>query len=95
MVDTRFFPGLIQDYSDSDVLIMNVVRREPHESGEVLHLCVDDVRRILADVRPRKAVLTHFGMTMIRAKPWVVAERLSDELGSEVIAASDGMTLEL
>lgn len=95
MVDTRFFPELIQDYAGSDVLIMNVVRLEPHSSGEILHLCVDDARRILADIQPRKAILTHFGMTMIRAKPWVVAERLSDDLGLEVIAASDGMTLEL
>lgn len=95
MVDTRFFPELIEDYSGSDVLIMNVVRLEPHKSGEVLHLCVDDARRILADIQPRKAVLTHFGMTMIRAKPWTVAERLADDLGLDVVAASDGMTLEL
>lgn len=95
MVDTRFFPELIEDYAGSDVLVMNVVRHEPHESGRVLHLSVDDAREILGAIRPRRSVLTHFGMTMIRAKPWTVAERLSDELGLDVRAASDGMTLEL
>jgi phosphoribosyl 1,2-cyclic phosphodiesterase len=60
-----------------------------------MHLSIDDVREILTRIRPRKAVLTHFGMTMLRAKPWVVAEELSRELGVDVIAASDGMTLEL
>lgn len=95
MVDTRFFPALIESYAGSDVLVMNVVRLEPHKSGEVRHLCVDDARRILSALRPRKAVLTHFGMTMIRAKPWAVAERLADELGLDVVAASDGMTLAL
>ncbi len=95
VVDTRFFPGLVESYGGSDVLVLNVVRLEPHGSGAVRHLCVADAREILSAVRPRKAVLTHFGMTMIRAKPWVVAQRLADELGLDVAAASDGMTLEL
>ena len=95
MVDTRFFPELLASYAGSDVLVMNLVRLRPDESGEVLHLCVDDARKILAAIRPRKTVLTHFGMTMIRAKPWVIAQQLSDELGVEVTAASDGMVVQL
>ena len=95
MVDTHYFPELTKDYEDSDILVMNVVRSSPHESGKVMHLSIDDVREILTRIRPRKAVLTHFGMTMLKAKPWVVAEQLSHELGVDVIAASDGMTLEL
>ncbi len=95
MVDTRYFPGLLKSYEGADILVMNVVRLKPHRSGEVRHLCADDAREILAALRPRKAVLTHFGMTMLRAKPWLVAQRLSDELGLDVTAASDGMTLDL
>lgn len=95
MVDTRYFPELIKDYAGSDILVMNVVRFTPHESGEVMHLSIDDVREILASLHPRKAILTHFGMTMLKAKPWVVANELSDEFGIDVIAASDGMTIEL
>ena len=95
IVDTHYVPELIRDYRDSDILVMNVVRSTPHESGQVMHLCIDDVREILTRIRPRKAILTHFGMTMLRAKPWVVAEELSHELGVDVIAASDGMTVEL
>jgi len=94
MVDTRFFPELLASYAGSDLLVMNLVRLRPHESGEVLHLCVDDASEILSAIRPRKAVLTHFGMTMIRAKPWVVAQKLSEETGIDVTAASDGMVLE-
>lgn len=95
LVDTRYFPDLVESYVGADVLVMNVVRLQPHKSGEVLHLCVDDAREILRQVKPRIAVLTHFGMTMIKAKPWLVAEELSEELGLDVRAASDGMTLEL
>jgi hypothetical protein len=32
---------------------------------------------------------------MIRAKPWELAAKLSRELGTEVIAASDGLRFEL
>ena len=94
MVDTKYFPDLIKDYEDSDILIMNVVRFTPHESGKVMHLWIDDVKEILSRINPRKAILTHFGMTMLKAKPWLLANELSDELGIEVIAASDGMTIE-
>jgi hypothetical protein len=34
-------------------------------------------------------------MRMLQAKPWEVAERLSQETGLKVIAARDGMTLEI
>lgn len=95
LVDTRYFPNLEESYADADILVMNVVRLAPHESGDVLHLCVEDAQKILDQVKPRIAVLTHFGMTMIRAKPWLVAQRLSEELGLDVRAASDGMAIEL
>jgi hypothetical protein len=75
--------------------VLNVVRLEPHESGEVMHLCLADVKTIVSEIRPEKAIMTHFGMTMIKAKPWQLAKELSDELGMEVVAASDGMTVEL
>ena len=95
MVDTKYFPDLIRSYTGAHLLVMNVVRYDPHESGEVMHLCVDDVRRILSEIRPDRAILTHFGMTMLKAKPWELARRLTEELGLDVIMASDGMTVEL
>jgi len=34
-------------------------------------------------------------MRMLQAKPWEIAEQLSAETGKKVIAASDGMTLDI
>jgi hypothetical protein len=34
-------------------------------------------------------------MTMWRAKPWEIAQRLSEETGVKVIAARDGMKFDL
>jgi len=41
------------------------------------------------------SILTHFGMTLIRAKPWEIAENLSEKLGVKVIASRDGMEIDL
>ncbi len=30
---------------------------------------------MIGAIRPRFAILTHFGMTMVRGKPWELAER--------------------
>jgi phosphoribosyl 1,2-cyclic phosphodiesterase len=89
--DTRFFPALEAGLA-GDLLVVNVVLAEARDLD---HLCVADVRRILAGNRPKAAILTHFGMTMIRAKPWEVAARLSDELGLPVVAAHDRMHYDL
>jgi ribonuclease BN (tRNA processing enzyme) len=53
------------------------------------------VKTILNKAKPRLTILTHFGVTMIKAKPWVVAAELEKELGLRVIAASDGMKIDL
>jgi hypothetical protein len=39
--------------------------------------------------------LNHFGMSMWRAKPWTVAQQLTEDTGVRVTAASDGMTFDL
>lgn len=92
LVDTRFFAGLCRHYK-GDLLILNVVRFEP--GGPYDHLSAPEAGEIIKEVRPKVAILTHFGMTMWRAKPWEVASRLAEETGIRVIAARDGMTFHL
>lgn len=92
LVDTRFFEGLGLHYK-GDLLILNVVRLEP--GGPFDHLSAPEAGEIIKEVRPKAAILTHFGMTMWRAKPWEVASRLSEETGVRVIAARDGMAFDL
>ena len=95
MVDTRFFPELPQSYEDTDVLVINVVRHVAHQNSRIMHLSMDDVRTIIAGLKPKKVFLTHFGMTMLKAKPWELARQLTVDLGVEVTAASDGLTVQL
>ncbi len=92
LVDTRYFDELCQHYK-ADLLVLNVVRLEP--GGPFDHLSVPDASEIIKNLKPKVAILNHFGMTMWRAKPWEVAQRLSEETGVRVIAARDGMRFDL
>lgn len=97
VADSRYFDGLIEAYSGAQVLVINTVRYDRGKAtpDEIQHLNVNDAERLIEAIRPSVAVLTHFGMTMVRAKPWVVAEELQQRTGVRVIAASDGMRLDL
>ena len=92
ITDTRYFDGL-ESYYDGDILIINVVRLEEREGIE--HLSLKDAEKILSTNKPKLGVLTHFGMTMLKAKPWELADKLSKKLNIKVIAARDGMTINL
>ena len=97
ITDTAYFDELVEAYSNSDILILNVVRyidKNDRKKG-ILHLTVKDAEMLIKNIQPKKAILTHFGLNMIRAKPWVVAEKLSEATGVEVIAARDGMQFDL
>jgi phosphoribosyl 1,2-cyclic phosphodiesterase len=95
IADTKFFPGLIDHYQGSDVLIINVVIFHEYVDNRIFHLHFKQVVEIIKSIRPKVAVLTHFGMTMLQQKPYLLAQNLQDKLGIKVIAASDGMTLTL
>jgi len=88
---TGYFPELETAFR-SDLLILNVVFREPRDE---IHLAVPDARRLIAAIRPRLAVITHFGLTMVRARPWELAEALTRETGVRVLAARDHWRLGL
>ena len=99
ITDTSYFDGLCQHYG-SELLIMNVVFVEPrlpaaNLSLSIDHLSVPDAEHIIRELKPKVAILSHFGMTMWRAKPWQIAERLSQQTGVRVLAARDGMRFDL
>lgn len=95
ITDTRYFSGLAKNYAGSDMLVINVVITTPRNDIDIPHLSIEDVKKIISEIKPKKAILTHFGMTMLKAKPWEMAQKLADETGIEVKAASDGLTVEL
>lgn len=91
IADTAYFPELA-DFYQTDVVIFNVVRFTP---SKLDHLHLPEVEELIKTMKPKLSILTHFGMTMLRAQPWRVARELSARTGCAVLAADDGMLVEL
>ena len=92
LTDTRYFKELSSFYN-VDLLVLAVVFLKPRPGID--HLCLDDAEKIIGEAKPKKAILTHFGSSMLKAKPHLQAKILSRKTGVEVEAAYDGMTLVL
>jgi phosphoribosyl 1,2-cyclic phosphodiesterase len=92
ITDTKYIDGLESNYK-GDILILNVVFYKNKRDFD--HFDIKDVENILSVNKPKITILTHFGMTMVKAKPWEIAEGLSDKYGVKVLAARDGMELNL
>ena len=101
ITDTRYFEGLASHYG-GDLLLLNVVFLDPKTPAQSIqtnmpidHLSVPDVERLVKEIRPKTAIMTHFGMGMYRAGPSTVAERVTQNTGIRVLAAYDGMEFHL
>ncbi len=93
IVDTKYFDSLIEHYQFSELIIISVVFLDNH--FKVPHLSVKDAEKIISGIKPKKAILTHFGMQLWKANPHKIAEQLTQTTGIEVLAARDGMEFDL
>ena len=91
--DTKYFDDLINIYKDSTILILNVVFYQKRPDYD--HLCLEEAIDIIKAIKPKKTIITHFGMGMLRAKPHILEEKIKNELKMDIKLAYDGMTLEL
>jgi len=96
LTDTRYFEHLA-DFYNVELLIAGVVFLEPRPGID--HLSAAELKGLILELkskgRLKKVMLTHFGMSMLKAKPRKVAMDLARDTGVEVIAAADGMTVGL
>lgn len=89
--DTKYFDGLINAYKDSSTLILNVVFYKKCDKFE--HLCLEDAIKIIRGINPKRVILTHFGMSMLREKLPFLEEELNSQLKQDVKFAYDGFNL--
>jgi phosphoribosyl 1,2-cyclic phosphodiesterase len=62
---------------------------------DIQHLCLEEALQIIKKIRPKKAIITHFGMSMLKAKPHILEEKIRKELKLDITFAYDGMKLDL
>jgi phosphoribosyl 1,2-cyclic phosphodiesterase len=89
--DTQFFEELGKYYEGVRLLLMCVMR--PHGKPWKGHMTTDDAIKILEEVKPEMAVLTHLGMQMIFQGPLNEAKLIEKETGVPTIAALDEMRI--
>ena len=76
-----------------DLMIFNTTFYEKRPNID--HLSVPDVVEILREKRPKKALITHFSLEMLKKNPFKVAKEIREKTDIETIAAYDGMVLEI
>ncbi|MBW2975134.1 hypothetical protein KY366_05445 [Candidatus Woesearchaeota archaeon] len=91
--DTRYFPGLIEEYKNSNVLILNVPYLGKEDAKD--NLCIEDAIRIIKEVNPRLAVIQHFGIKMVKGDPLYQIREIQKATKVQTIAAKDGMVIDL
>lgn len=89
--DTDYRARIADTYAGSDVLILNCQQPELEPLGH--HLSSGKVVEILERVKPKLAILTHFGEGMLNANPLYEAREIQRRTGIQTVAAHDGMIL--
>ena len=91
--DAKYSDELASAYRNSEIVIICTVLYERRPDLE--HLSLPEAEDLIRAIHPRQAILTHFGMTMLKQRIWEKTDDISQRLGVEVIAASDGLLLSL
>ena len=87
--DTEYFEELGELYKDCDLLLVSCLK--PKKDNIPDHLKTDDVIRILQKAKPKKTVIYHLGMKMLKAGPEKEAEKIEQKSNVKCEAATDGM----
>lgn len=89
--DTKYSIDLVEQYKNSNILILNVTYLKKDRQNE--GLCKEDAIKIINEVKPRLAVITHFGLDFIKADPMYEIREIKKETDVQVVAATDGMVI--
>ncbi len=89
--DTALTDELLQSLKGTDILIANVPY--PGEKAERLNLDTASFIRMVREIKPKAAIMTHFGVEMLKADPLVEAREVYSLTNVPTLAAKDGLTI--
>lgn len=89
--DTSYFENLSKYHKGSDILIASVLR--PGTKSIRGHMCRANFTQLVKEVKPKLAIMTHFGFKMLNEDPAREAEIVAEETGIRTVAAFDGMQI--
>jgi len=86
-------PELAEAFKGCNVLIIDVLK--PGKESWKTHFCSEDAANLISQVKPELAIITHFGARMLKHKPIFEVREIQKKTGIRVIAAQDGMRIDL
>ena len=89
--DTTYSLDLVEQYKGANILILNVTNPKKSDSND--HLNCEDATKIIKEIKPRLAIITHFGIKMLEADPLYLMREIQKQTGIQTIAAKDGMVI--
>ena len=89
--DTGYSDEIAEEYVGSNIMIINVVN--PRDVRSEFSLNTEDAIKILNRIKPRLALITHFGIKMLQSDPLYEAREIQRQSKVETIAAKDGLVI--
>ena len=89
--DTSYDKTLSHDYKGSDILILNV--QFPGDMRKHHYMCSDDAAKLIQEVKPKLAIIQHFGVKMLNSDPLNESREIQKKTKIQTTAATDGMSL--
>ncbi len=89
--DTAFTKDLANALQKCDILILNTTY--PGDTKTDNHLNREGATKIIERVKPKLAIITHFGFDMIKADPLLEARNIQLATGIQTVAAQDGLVI--
>jgi len=87
--DTGYFRGIDREYKGCDIMIIDNLRAFGKKYKG--HFSSAETVKLLQKVKPKLAIIQHFGMTMLKANPIYEAREITKQSKVQTIAAVDGM----
>lgn len=89
--DTKYSPELVDEYKNSNILVLNLAHDKKEDART--NLCIEDAIKIIGEVKPRLAIVTHFGTEMVKGDPLSKTREIQMATGVQTITAKDGMVV--
>jgi ribonuclease BN (tRNA processing enzyme) len=90
--DGEYFEGQPKQYKGCDYLLVNCLR--PRDDKWPQHMNAEGAMKLIQEVKPKMAMLQHFGMNMLRGTAEREAGWIQEQTGIRTMAAKDGMKLD-
>lgn len=89
---TKYSAQIAEVCKDVEILIVELplVYENKKEDG----LCVEEAQRLIAEIKPQLAVLTGFGITVLKEDILELTRNMHKQTGIQVIAAKEGFSFD-